>query len=247
MKNTIKRLITGLLALFSRELRQRDAPMRSFGSGIELLSQVVSPATVIDVGVASGTPDLYRYFPGVRYLLVEANPVFQPELVALETELNAVVETVFCGADSGTAELNLFSDPRKSSALSPYRNLRQLKQIAVPVAKLDDLLDKHNLPGPYLLKVDVEGAELGVLHGARESLKDTVAIVAEVSVLPGFEGGPEMAEIVAALAEHDFSVFDIVAGVIQPESKFLAKVDLIAVKRDAAFRVRERHSTISKG
>ncbi|HYN90854.1 MAG TPA: hypothetical protein VER75_02955 [Thermoleophilaceae bacterium] len=60
------------------------------------MSRIISPAAVIDVGVAAGTPSLYRHFPSHRYLLVEANPVFRDALDALTRRLDAAVENVFC-------------------------------------------------------------------------------------------------------------------------------------------------------
>ena len=45
-----------------------------------------------------------------------------------------------------------------------------------------------SLHGPYLLKIDVQGAELDVLEGAQNLLKDTEAVVLEVSMF-GFMAG----------------------------------------------------------
>lgn len=45
--------------------------------------------------------------------------------------------------------------------------------IPVTVQRLDSLVAEHNLPVPSIMKIDVEGAELDVITGAKESLADS--------------------------------------------------------------------------
>ncbi len=232
MKAAIKRL----LGVLGKEIRPLYAPTHSFARALDLLRVHIAPGSVIDVGVAGGTPELYRAFPGVAWLLVEANPVFQEALDTLTGQLGAAVETVFCGAEHSQTTFNVFSDPRKSSALQPVRNLRLERQITVPVEPLDALVAKHTLPAPFLLKIDVEGAELDVLRGASGTLAHTDALIVETSVMPRFEDGAEFAEVVRAMQQTGFVVFDIAAGVNHPHTGYLNHVDLFFVRADASFR-----------
>lgn len=232
----MKSLLKPLLKRFNRELRGIDAPMRSFSRGVERLSGVVSPKTIIDVGVAEGTPDLYQHFPDHRYLLVEANPVYAEHLAQLGQQLDAVVENVFCGAEVGEAQLNSYADPRKSSMYETTRTMVVEQQVVVPIRPLDALITKHQLNGPYLLKIDVEGAELEVIRGATETLTECEAVIIEASILPKYKGGPEFADLVQLMHQHGFAVYDIVAGVNHPKTGALYQVDLIFVKQDAPIR-----------
>lgn len=232
----MKTAVKHLLKFVNRELRAVDSPMRSFARGVERLSHEISPHCVIDVGVAEGTPDLYKHFPSQRYLLVEANPVYHQHLARLSEILNAAVENVFCGEDVGTAQLISYSDPRKSSIFETTRSLRVEKTIAVPVEPLDLLVERHQLTGPFLLKIDVEGAELAVIRGATETLRNCEAVIAEASILPKFKGGPEFADLVQLMSERGFAVYDILAGVNHPKTGSLFQVDLIFVKKDASVR-----------
>lgn len=45
-------------------------------------------------------------------------------------------------------------------------------QETIPVTMLDKVISEHAVPRVDLLKLDVEGAELAALHGARQSLED---------------------------------------------------------------------------
>ena len=102
--------------------------------------------------------------------------------------------------------------------------------------KLDDLIEKHNLPSPYFIKIDVEGAELEVLKGAERTLKNTEAVIADASILPKYKGVPELADLVGAMQQYGFSVFDILAGSNHPDSGYLYQVDLVFVKTDSKLR-----------
>lgn len=232
----MKQMLHQLLRRFNKQIRSVDDPTRPFSSGLEVLKKVVSPSTIIDVGVADGTPELYRCFPDHPYLLIEANPAFRDQLDKIGETLNAVVEYVFCGGQVGETSLRVYEDPRKSSVFPVTRALGLERVVTVPVDTLDHLVEKHRLKPTYLLKIDVEGAEKSVLEGATNTLTKTEAVIAEAAILPKFEGGTTFAELVHFMDRQGFSVFDIWAGTNHPKTKYLYQVDLVFVKTDAPFR-----------
>jgi hypothetical protein len=62
------------------------------------------------------------------------------------------------------------------------------------------------------LKIDTEGAELEVVRGAAATLKRTLFVIAEVSVLHNrFEGSYSFAQFITAMDQAGFEVCDLLA------------------------------------
>jgi FkbM family methyltransferase len=76
--------------------------------------------------------------------------------------------------------------------------------VEVPLVTLDDDLP----PGPIrLLKVDVEGSEVAVLHGGRGALERTSWIYVEVAETHQARFGHDAAELLAILASSGFELW----------------------------------------
>jgi FkbM family methyltransferase len=211
----LKNLLKGALRYFDREIRPIDSPAKSTQRGLEILAQFTPPPqTIIDIGVADGTPELYAQYSQKKFLLVEANPQYKETLQNLVENINAELEMVFCGAEEGTEILQLYKDGRKASK-HVKRDEQPLDNVSVPVKRLDDLIVKHKFLPPYLVKIDVEGAELEVLKGAEHILPDAVAVIVETSVAPRFDDQPTFAEVVWFMHQHGFALFDIWDGAIK--------------------------------
>ena len=60
-----------------------------------------------------------------------------------------------------------------------------------------------------LLKVDTQGHQLNVIRGGAAFLRQTVVVIAEVSVAELFSGSYSFAEFIAAMEEKGFYVPDI--------------------------------------
>jgi FkbM family methyltransferase len=200
----------------------------------------LAPATVIDVGVGLGTVELYDAFPEAGLVLVEPLPEAGP-LEQFRTGRGAEIIAAAAGPEAGQVEIAVHRVPACSSVLGSRRGDGVTpQQRTVPMVALDDVVTK---PGPYVLKVDVEGAELGVLRGALGLLARCELVLLEVSFFELVSGMPLFHEVVAWMHEHGFVVAELYNGHNRPLDGALAQMDAAFVQEHGRFRQEQHYAT----
>lgn len=231
------RLAIGPKALVERARRT------SYGSALDQAKRAgFEPMTVIDVGVARGTPPLYEAFPHARLVLVEPLEEARPHLEAIATRYpNVACVVAAAGARAGRITLNVHRDMERTSQYweSDFRET-EITRREVPVVPLDQLRRELALVPPFLLKLDVQGAELDVLAGAQETLIDTEYLIVEVSLFQSFDEGPLFADVVSYLHRHQFVLYDVLSIQYRPLDGAVSTMDLAFVRAPGPFRLNHR-------
>lgn len=201
--------------------------------GARRISRLGSPATIVDVGVGAGTPELYKAFPDAGLLLVEPLAEYEPHLKAIcaarprcRYALSAV------GARQGTRSIQVVPGLLEHSSFLARTPLaatdNRIEERLVSVTTLDALMAELSPTPPFGLKIDTEGLELEVIRGATGLLRDTEFVIAEVSILKRFEASYTFAEFIAEMAARGFEVFDVLQ-VVRPDPSGTRYVDLAFV------------------
>jgi FkbM family methyltransferase len=200
----------------------------------------LSPATVIDVGAAYGSFSLEccDVFPKAQYVLVEVLEEFEPFIrAAIKSIVKAKYILSAAAAESGEITINVHADLVGSSM---YREQEGSAvdgiPRTVPAVALDQLVQDYQMRAPFLIKIDVQGAELDVLLGAEKILKDTEYIILEVSFFEIFKQGAQFYDVVTFMKTKGFVVYDVCGLQYRPLDNSLSQADIAFVRDEGLFR-----------
>lgn len=241
MIGRLKHLAVRAFNAVGLDIRRRRPPAPDRASFRGALSQLArlgfQPRTVIDVGVAFHTPELYEAFPAAAILLVEPLAEFEPFLRQICSAHNAQYVLAAAGAAPGFAHLHVHRDPTSSSLF------REVEGPAVdgtprqvPVVTLDEQCATRALSGPFLIKVDVQGAELQVLAGAARTLQHTEAVILETTLFGTMLGAPRLYDLQHFMKQHGFVLYDLFGLLYRPLDHALSQMDVLFVREHGMFR-----------
>jgi FkbM family methyltransferase len=235
--SAVFRCINRALAMLGLRLLRTNAPVRNFALFFKHLKSLgFEVRTVIDVGVAFGTPPIYDAFPRARYFLVEPVTECRPVLERLKQRLNAEYFLVAAGAEDGEVTFNVHEDISGSSLFAQVEG-RELDGEArpTPMRRLDSLLP-DSMEHPVFLKVDTQGAELEVLKGLGNRIGEIDLLILETTMMPARHGIPQFADVVRFCDDAGFAVYDVLEGHMRALDGALAQIDLAFVRKDSVLR-----------
>ena len=247
VQQTIDRLVSSALLSLGFEIRRTRSTRRHTLRGTLEHAQRrgFKPETVIDVGAGVGTFELYETFPKARHILIEPleeNRVYLERIVGKLGNAEYIIAAAT--RKSGTVTINVHRDFYGSSLYSESEGPSVDGIVrTIPAITLDEVCKERELRGPYLIKVDVQGAELDVLAGADRVLKDAEYVVREICLMEFFVGGPQLHDVIVFMKEREFVVYDILDYSYRPLDEAMSHVDMAFVKESGLFRKDHSYAT----
>jgi FkbM family methyltransferase len=179
--------------------------------------------TLIDVGANEGTFALsaFHLAKPARIVAMEPQSVCQATLrQRLRHVPNCTILPIAAGAAKGTARLHRTSSNSFASTLLPLAGLAAeygssatvVADEEVPVDTVDSVAEGQAIGEVGLLKIDVQGAELEVLKGARRTLGRTIAVLLEINYVEHYEGACSFSDLHEYLRLNGF----VLLGVSEP-------------------------------
>lgn len=178
---------------------------------------ICAARTLLDAGANKG-----QFSLAFRTLQPEALIIaFEPLPEAADTfermfagDQRTHLQRVALAGAEGAATFHVADRADSSSLLTPGTGqalafgVRAARTIEVPVKRLGDCVDFAALPHPVLLKVDVQGGELGVFDGCAQ-FDEIDFIYVELSFIELYVNQPLFQDVSAYLAERGFSTIGV--------------------------------------
>jgi FkbM family methyltransferase len=224
---------------------QHRRPLKA--DALELLKNLNVPVrTILDVGVMSCTVELLEIYNKVPHILMEPIEEFATQIHQIYSKSGIDYELlqVAMSSEDGVATLKTSSvreglditHARITHNESIGKSFRQ-----VPKLSLNTVVKERDLEIPFLLKIDVDGAELDILKGAAEILDNCSVICIETGV-------HNFAQRANAILANGFELFDIV-DICYYDNR-LAQMDMIFVNsktmRDCRLNIYNKGFDIKK-
>jgi FkbM family methyltransferase len=143
------------------------------------LSEICGPInTVIDVGASDGrwSQAAMAHWPAANYVLVEAQDLHLPALKAF-TDKHPRVSVVNAAASDHVGTIHF--DTRNPFGGEASTQAFAAHDASLPCTTIDAEIERRNLAGPYLIKLDTHGHEAQILKGAEKTLRNAGLLVIE--------------------------------------------------------------------
>lgn len=197
--------------------------------------------TLFDVGANVGefSKLLKQILPNSKIFCFEPIKDCQLELNKLK-EKYSDIEIFNFGIGETEKEINLYKN--KFNPSSSILKLNKLHTEAFPytseyseekikIISLDSIFAKLNIKKNILLKIDVQGFELEVLKGAKESLSQIKLIIVELSTEVLYENQPLFNEVYKYLTDRAFKYCGNYDQMVDPRNGKILQVDAIFVNQ----------------
>lgn len=186
-----------------------------------------------------------KIFPDAYFVLMEPNPQIHDEIT---NRLRYIRDRFILVAEAasrhdGDATLNVWKDPRHknpvtafaASSLHAHVQGEPASVIPVRTAKIDTVASRTGKP-PDLLKLDLQGAEISALEGARHVMQNVKMCIVEFGCLDAYLGRTTPKDLFTYFYDHHFCLYDIVDLRYRPYDGALAGGDFLFVHQNSPLR-----------
>lgn len=187
-------------------------------------------STVVDVGASNGSWSevCLRHFPSPTYLLLEAQALHSKELeVFCNKHCNSKYVLAAAGNEDGVC---FFDDSDPFGGLASNEATNGCKT-ELPMVRIDTLVAKEDLKGPFLLKLDTHGFELQIIQGAEDLLLQTELAIFEAYIFRLNDKALLAHELCAEMDKRGFQMIDFSEPMWRSKDMALWQLDLFFVKK----------------
>ena len=231
----LRRAVHGPLRRIGYDIVRYDPGRTSEGRRARLLAER-DIDVVLDVGANDGPFATNLRQAGYLGRIISFEPqhaAFERLKVACRSDPAWDCRQVALGSADGEFELHVAGNSSSSSLLemtsqhtASAPSSRYVASELVAVRRLDAILDEVVRPDDALyLKLDVQGFELEVLHGAEEVLPQVLVVESELSLAHLYENGATLVDVVGHLDARGFELVSLEPAFVDERDGRLLQVD----------------------
>ena len=215
--------------------RHHGVRLRSFDSARRAHLDLIPPwvdlraGDIIDVGANVGDWTAYvrAAVPGAAILAIEPDPeTFQRLRDRIGESAGVRLLNRALSDRPGRADFRVTAGSEFGSLLEPASDALDIygsgapvrKRIEVETVTLDSLTDSRRVS---LIKLDVQGAELAVISGGRQTLARTDVVLVEINFRNFYEGGATFGHVHESLTSLGFVLWQMTEGAFLPDQGML--------------------------
>lgn len=174
-----------------------------------LLKKHLEPNTILDIGAHIGEFNCFckHYFPNSYILSIEGNKECEQHLK--EKKINYIICLL---GDQNKKTIFYKNHDLLCTGHSIYKELtnhydeQNVIEEELDLKTLDYLFEINNIDTSFdLIKIDTQGSEIDILKGAKNTIKNTKAILLEVSYKPYNLNAPLEGDVIRYMSSINFS------------------------------------------
>jgi FkbM family methyltransferase len=176
---------------------------------------------------------LYNGFKDAKYYLIDPVPQALPYMQRWATKLNASIHNIGLGETDSVMSIDVRKEINGSSLFREVGGDPDSQSALVPVKRFDSVFSAEQMVRPCVLKIDVQSAELIVLRGVGELIRNIDLIIVETRLINTQVGGAHLFEVLDYLRSHNFTMYDVCGMSRRPLDSALTEMDVIFCPSDS--------------
>lgn len=200
------------------------------------------PKVIVDIGAYVGdwAKHAKEIFPDSYILMIEAQPDKEECLKQVKASFPSSVDYKMCLLGAQNQDAVRFFQMGSGSSVFEEQSTIPRKILNLPIRTLDDVIIEKGLGAVSFLKLDVQGYEIEILKGAKDTLKNVEFILMEVAFLTYNKGAPLLYEVIKFMKDHGWVAYDV-CSFIRYRDGTLLQVDIMFVREDSKWRTQNRN------